>query len=166
MDGVPAAVLRGSEHILVIDDENFVALALRNGLERLGYTVHTHLRERSTRYLQRILRVTMRLCTDFTMPFMTGDGTRLAVSNTRPELPFVLISGYGQLLSPAELTRAGVDACINKPFIPKKWQPPCANSHNASRFPAIPGDSRNSVPHAHLDTLPLSVMLSIPATAT
>ena len=35
----------------------------------------------------------------------------------RPEIPVLLISGYGQLLTQEEITRAGVEVCINKPFV-------------------------------------------------
>jgi DNA-binding NtrC family response regulator len=118
MEGVPAAVLRGSEHILVVDDENFVALALRNGLERLGYTVTT--RNSANEALVTFNEDPARydaVVTDFTMPFMTGVELAWQLHVERPELPIVLISGYGQLLTPAEITRAGVDSCINKPFI-------------------------------------------------
>jgi PAS domain S-box-containing protein len=118
MEGVPSALLRGSEHILVIDDENFVALALRNGLERLGYTVtsRTSANEALVTFKEDPARFDA-VVTDFTMPFMTGVELAWQLHITRPELPVVLISGYGQLLTPAEITRAGVDACINKPFI-------------------------------------------------
>ncbi len=51
------------------------------------------------------------------MPFMTGVELAWQLHYERPELPVVLISGYGQLLTPAEIARAGVDSCINKPFI-------------------------------------------------
>ncbi|MES2623986.1 MAG: ATP-binding protein [Pseudomonadota bacterium] len=118
MAGVPPAVLRGSEHILVVDDENFIALALRNGLERLGYTVTTRSSANEALIAFRATPAAFdALVTDFTMPFMTGIELSWLIHNERPELPVVLISGYGQLLTPAEIARAGIAASINKPFV-------------------------------------------------
>jgi CheY-like chemotaxis protein/two-component sensor histidine kinase len=118
MEGVPPAVLRGSEHILVVDDENFIALALRNGLERLGYTVTTRssANEALTTFREAPARYDA-VVTDFTMPYMTGIELGWQIHNERPDVPVLLMSGYGQILTPAEVTRAGVVACITKPFV-------------------------------------------------
>jgi PAS domain S-box-containing protein len=118
MEGVPAPVLRGSEHILVVDDENFIVLGLRNGLERLGYTVtaRTSANEALVTFRENPTRFDA-VVTDFTMPFMTGMELAWQLHLERPDLPVVLVSGYGQLLTAAEIARAGVDESVNKPFV-------------------------------------------------
>jgi two-component system C4-dicarboxylate transport response regulator DctD len=51
------------------------------------------------------------------MPFMTGVELAWQLHLERPDLPVVLVSGYGQLLSAEEIARAGVYTCVNKPFV-------------------------------------------------
>jgi CheY-like chemotaxis protein len=112
----PVTHLAGSEHVLVIDDEQAVAQVVKRLLEPYGYTV-TVAGEPSD-VLARIQdgETVDLLVTDYDMPLMNGLDLAHAVKTVRPGLPILLITGLGDDATPDRLKDAGVAAMIDKPF--------------------------------------------------
>jgi DNA-binding response OmpR family regulator len=54
--------------------------------------------------------------TDLAMPGMTGWQVARAVKTKAPEVPVVMMSGFGVEVAPAELHTNGVDLVLSKPL--------------------------------------------------
>jgi PAS domain S-box-containing protein len=110
-------LLGGTQHILVVDDEQPLTEMLRQLLERLGYRVTTAndplaalslVREAPERFDA--------VLTDQTMPGMTGSTLTVELLNIRPTLPIILISGFGNTVDSQKATQLGARAFLPKPI--------------------------------------------------
>ena len=90
---------QGHGHILLVDDEPTITKFGRRLLERSGYTVTTAgcPKEALTLFKQNPNEFDM-LITDLTMPKMKGDELIRQIEAISPDLPCVLITGYGKEL--------------------------------------------------------------------
>ena len=70
--------------------------------------------------------------TDQTMPGLTGLELAERLATTRPALPVLLYSGFGEGIDPAELTRSGVRALLRKPIEPEALRSALAESLGVS----------------------------------
>ena len=108
---------RGSERILVVDDEEAICASLTAMLQNLGYRA-----ESSPGSLQALRRIEEDpqwfdlLVTDMTMPVMTGLDLVERLRALRPDLPVVLCSGFSERLEAKDPRLAGVQAVLQKPF--------------------------------------------------
>lgn len=115
----PVAPLpRGTEHILVVDDEEAVAEVSQDMLETLGYDVEilTRPQEALAAFRQDPDRYDLVL-TDMTMPKMTGLDLARELKQLRPDLPIVLCTGFSQQVTPEALDRLGIKGLLMKPLI-------------------------------------------------
>lgn len=112
---VPAA--RGSERILLIDDEPFLAELGKQMLERLGYQVDvcTGSREALDRFRDEPRSFDL-ILTDMTMPEMTGDQLAAGMLEIRPDIPIILCTGYSKKLLNRNAGDLGVRAVLMKPL--------------------------------------------------
>ena len=55
--------------------------------------------------------------TDLTMPHTTGLALARALKTLRPELPIILITGYGEELNEANLIDSGINQLVMKPIV-------------------------------------------------
>lgn len=112
-----ARVFSGTESVLIVDDDPAIAGLVGDGLQNLGYSVTV--RNSANEALAAIrddpdgFDV---LLTDFTMPYMSGIDLGLHCRRENPDLPVVLMSGFGQMITQQELERGLISACIQKPF--------------------------------------------------
>jgi PAS domain S-box-containing protein len=101
--------------VLVIDDEEFVRETLGEMVSALGHDVQTvdsgraALERTATQHLDVVF-------TDLAMPEMDGWETARALRQARPDLPVVLVTGYGATAEPPSGEQDLVDAIIGKPF--------------------------------------------------
>ena len=113
-----APLPRGSETILVIDDEEMVLAVARELLEDLGYTVLLAHNGQEAVDLARIREDPIHLSIlDLGMPVMGGVQAYPLLMEAQPAMKVVICSGYG--LNPAAqgLLDAGADAFVQKPFL-------------------------------------------------
>lgn len=107
----------GTECILFIDDEEFVADIAREALSALGYKVVV--RTEALRGLD-TFRVRPDLfdlvITDQTMPHMTGTDLARAFIRIRPDIPVILCSGFNYPELSEKANRAGIREMLIKPF--------------------------------------------------
>lgn len=106
----------GTEHILVVDDEEIITSMLESILTGLGYHVSlsnsspealTLLEDKST-----LIDV---LITDMTMPHLTGLELARKAMALRPDLPVILCTGFSELINKEQARSIGIRAFLMKP---------------------------------------------------
>ena len=107
---------KGSERLLVLDDESVIGAMLQDALTFFGYEVETS--DSSIEALDRILRDPGRfdlVITDLTMPDLTGLELARKLWEIRAELPVVLMTGYTENLDETSAVSMGFEALLRKP---------------------------------------------------
>ncbi len=108
---------RGSEYILFIDDEKFLAQMGGDMLERLGYSVtvrQSSLDALST--FQNNPDAFDLIITDQTMPGMTGSDLARRILQIRPDIPIILCTGYSNLIDEGSAKALGIKEFALKPI--------------------------------------------------
>lgn len=103
---------RGTEHILLVDDEADVVATVRRVLMRLGYRVaaYTEPRTALTAFTEAPDRFDI-VVTDLVMPDMTGEALARSIWEVRPNCPILLCTAYrpNQLMRAEDATFAVID---------------------------------------------------------
>jgi PAS domain S-box-containing protein len=108
---------RGSETILLIDDEQMVLAVIREILEQLGYRVLVAASGQEAVTLARTYDGEIELALlDMGMPGMSGLETYPLLKNARPQMKVIVCSGYDLDASVQTLLEAGASSFIGKPF--------------------------------------------------
>lgn len=111
----PSEVLRGSETVLLVDDDEFALISARGVLERAGYHVVTAGNGSEALGLLEARPATFDvIATDLVMSEMGGRELLRRVRELVPELPVVVLTGG----DPRDVSDAGFDAVLAKPFTP------------------------------------------------
>ena len=106
----------GNERLLIVDDEEDLAVLTRHMLEDLGYSVETH--TSSAQALESFRQDPSRfdlVISDQTMPRMTGLELAAEMLRLRPDLPVMLLSGFNHNLRQQEAEQLGVRLVLAKP---------------------------------------------------
>jgi PAS domain S-box-containing protein len=117
--GMP--IPRGTERILLVDDEPALVEIGQQLLQLLGYQVTT--RSSSSEALALFLQDPAAfdlLITDYTMPVMTGTQLAASALKAKPDLPIILMSGLEAMNIEAEVKSAGIKGFICKPIVIKE----------------------------------------------
>ena len=111
----PPAQPRGTERILIVDDEPGLALLCARQLERLGYrtTVRSDSQEALALFQSAPDSFDL-LIADVTMPNLTGDRLAAAAVRIHPGIRIILCSGYNDRLQGLS-GQAGVARVLEKP---------------------------------------------------
>jgi PAS domain S-box-containing protein len=108
---------RGTERILLVDDEAEIVDVVAQMLQYLGYHV-----EAGTDALKALAGFTKTpndydlVITDMTMPNLTGDKLALEIKRIRPDIPIILCSGYSDQLDLEKVEGRWVNAFLTKPI--------------------------------------------------
>lgn len=109
-------VRRGSEHVLLVDDDQKVALMLRHMLEKLGYRVTCILDSlKALDEFKRSPQAYDLVVTDLTMPGLTGVELSEHICRIRPNIPVVLCTGFGEHINKRKYYNQGIRGFLNKP---------------------------------------------------
>ncbi len=111
---------RGTERILLVDDDQAIVGLETMVLETLGYRVTGV--SSSNEALQRFQEAPRDfdlLLTDMTMPGLTGAELSLRIHAIRPEIPIVLCSGFSELIDGDKARDLGIQAFLMKPVLRK-----------------------------------------------
>jgi PAS domain S-box-containing protein len=110
-------VPRGNgERILIVDDEEILALLVQKTLLNLGYSVDVQTDPVKALALIRAEPKRFELVlSDQTMPTMTGLTLAGQIRDCRPELPVILMTGYSLSLTAERIEEAGVRQLMLKP---------------------------------------------------
>ena len=110
-------VLPGSEHLLLVDDEQVILDVGRQMLEKLGYTVQTACGG------QEALEIISRNGSDFDlaiidmiMPGMDGETLYYKIRERLPQIPVLLASGYALNRQANAIMKGGCNGFLQKPF--------------------------------------------------
>ncbi|HZS47450.1 MAG TPA: GAF domain-containing protein [Blastocatellia bacterium] len=110
-----SAPLHSVANILVVDDELSVRELLADTLESANYTVLCSGSGEEAIEIAKTKKPDLVL-TDLGMPGMNGWEVAKTMKLLNPELPVIMITGWGVELEPRALQASGVDLVINKPF--------------------------------------------------
>jgi CheY-like chemotaxis protein len=108
---------RGTERILLIDDEIQIVQMEQQMLQRLGYSVT--IRTSSLDALDTFARQPHKfdlVITDMTMPDMTGVDLAPRLLKIRPAIPIILCSGFSELITEEKVKSLGIREFIQKPI--------------------------------------------------
>jgi len=110
-------VARGSETILLVEDQPAVAATAREMLQALGYHVHVarsglEALELFARYKNSVDLIIL----DMIMPGLSGSETYDSVKKIDPNIKVILSSGYSIEGQAAQILGKGCNAFIQKPF--------------------------------------------------
>ncbi|MCP3954292.1 MAG: PAS domain S-box protein [Desulfobacterales bacterium] len=115
---VQMPIQKGSEHILLVDDQEEVLDIERQILEALGYKVTVNNCSIEAVDTFRASPDSFDLViTDMTMPNMTGDKLAGELIKIRPEIPILLCTGLCEQISEEELKSLGIKGVIMKPVV-------------------------------------------------
>ena len=101
--------------ILVIDDEPPIAQLLEDVLSGAGHSVSIAISGRQGVEMAAVSDFDLVL-TDLGMPDMSGWEVASQIRSLHPEVPVILVTGWGTTLSKDEVRRSGVSAVVHKPF--------------------------------------------------
>ncbi len=108
---------KGTERILLIDDEEIVLKAVTHMLQRLGYHVASFSSSlEALKFFSENRDDIDLVVTDQTMPSMTGEDFAKAVMRVRPQIPVILCTGYDELMTEGKVREIGISGFVLKPF--------------------------------------------------
>jgi PAS domain S-box-containing protein len=118
---VKEALPRGSEHILLVDDEKPLVDIGKHMLERQGYQVTTRTSSIEALELFRAKPDEFDLVvTDMTMPNMTGDKLAKELIRLKPEIPVIICTGYSARINQQHAAAMGIRAIVMKPVVKRE----------------------------------------------
>jgi PAS domain S-box-containing protein len=108
----------GNEHILIVDDEEFVANIERRILERLGYRVTVCLRSPEVLEIFRASPSAFDLViTDMSMPIIPGDQLAVKMKTISPDVPIIICTGFSERIGGDKFNRMGLEGLLMKPIV-------------------------------------------------
>ena len=115
--GTLPQVAKGTERILVVDDEEALALLFRSMLLHLGYQVQVFTSSRTALAAFRMSPQDFDVVlTDQTMPEMTGERLSNELRQIRPDIPIILSTGFSHVIDAVKVQELGIDAFLPKPL--------------------------------------------------
>jgi CheY-like chemotaxis protein len=111
---------KGTETILLVDDEVFQVDIGTQMLNRLGYRVvaQTDPQEALARF-QKAPETIDLVISDMTMPQMTGDVLARALKAVRADIPIIICTGYSERINEASARSMGIAGLAMKPVVMK-----------------------------------------------
>ncbi len=107
----------GKESILLVDDEEEIVHLGKTALENQGYDVTVALDgETALEIFQKSPDSFDLVVTDQSMPGITGMEIASRMKEINPKLPIVLCTGYSEMATPENISQAGIDELIPKPY--------------------------------------------------
>jgi CheY-like chemotaxis protein len=117
---VALPLLRGTERILLVDDDQAIVELETLILETLGYHVTGRTGSKEALQLfQEAPRDFDLILTDMTMPGLTGADLSLRIHAIRPDIPIILCSGFSELIDGDKARELGIQAFLMKPILSK-----------------------------------------------
>ncbi|MGD9141364.1 MAG: response regulator [bacterium] len=106
--------MHDKRRILVVDDQESMRVLLQDMLNVMGYEVSVA--DGGEEALERMGGAEFDLVlTDLNMPGMDGTALLKAIKTDHPEIPVVIITGYGTFHTEKRVMREGADGYISKP---------------------------------------------------
>jgi two-component system, cell cycle sensor histidine kinase and response regulator CckA len=110
-------IIKGTETILIVDDESMILEVGRHMLEKLGYqVVSADNGEKAVAAIRENTDKISMVLLDMIMPGMDGGKTFDLIREIKPEMPVLLSSGYALDGQAEKIMERGCDGFIQKPF--------------------------------------------------
>ncbi|MBM9520610.1 PAS domain S-box protein [Desulforhopalus vacuolatus] len=114
-------IQRGTEHILLVDDEEVIIKMEKRLLERLGYQVTSRTSSIDALEAFKAHPDTFDgVITDFAMPNMAGDKLAIELIKIRPDIPILLCTGFSENMSEEKAISMGINGFLMKPFMTRQ----------------------------------------------
>lgn len=115
--GKKQPLYKGTERIMVVDDEEVVGQVVQNMLSKMGYeaTLFTSSLE-AVNSFRKNSHIYDLVFTDMTMPEMTGAELAREILTIRPELPVILATGFSEIIDKEKAERIGIKKFLFKPI--------------------------------------------------
>lgn len=108
---------KGKEKILLVEDDKPLAVAMKNLLEELGYTVTAlYSSIEALEFFKNVSDKIELIITDYSMPRMNGFELIKKVREINPDIPVILCTGYYDVVSPKEDQSLNIGEIIAKPI--------------------------------------------------
>ena len=125
IDDAPACVTadrkaleRGSERLLIVDDEEQIVVMEKEMFTQIGYAVTACLTpEQALETFRKSPDAFDLVITDMTMPKMTGDKLALELLRTRPDIPIILCTGFSERINEEAAKAIGIREYVMKPIV-------------------------------------------------
>ncbi len=129
--------LRGSERILVVDDEPQLIALWTEMLQQFGYGVDAYYEgsEALAAFEKKPEAYDLALV-DQTMPGMTGAELAKRILAIRPGMPIIMATGFSESISPEEALSIGITEFVYKPILGEDLG--AAIRRTLEREPAVP----------------------------
>ncbi|MCG8335934.1 MAG: ATP-binding protein [Proteobacteria bacterium] len=113
---------KGTEHILVVDDEISLVKLEKRILERCGYQVTTAISSLEALQLFRESPDYFDLVvSDLAMPKLDGAGLAKEMIKIKPNVQIILVTGYSSAISATQAKEIGVAEYVMKPIAPHEF---------------------------------------------
>jgi signal transduction histidine kinase/ActR/RegA family two-component response regulator len=121
-EGQPAnsnvKIQSGTEHILLIDDEEEIITMEKQLLEHLGYQVTSQISSvEALEVFQANLNKFDLVITDMQMPNIPGDKLSAELIKINPDIPVLLCTGHSEIMSEEEAFSLGIKGFLLKPIL-------------------------------------------------
>ncbi len=151
VDDRPEETPRGTERVLLVDDEPLIVAMMRESLEALGYrvTATTSPEGALAAFLADPAQFDL-VITDLTMPRLNGEAFAQVVLEARPGLPVFICTGFSEELTAERVKALGVCGVLMKPVprarLARAIRETLAGGgeRSSSRSPTDPGNPRKS----------------------
>lgn len=119
-DESPQHIARGTEHILLVDDEESILLMEQEMLENLGYhvTICKHSPKAFEMFENHPDKFKL-IITDMTMPDLTGVELIQKIQTINPDMPIILCTGFSELINEEKAKHLGISKYLMKPITEK-----------------------------------------------
>ena len=109
-------IARGTEHLLLVDDEVSIVKMGRQMLERYGYKVTTHTDSiKALECFKCDSNAFDLVITDMTMPNMTGEALAAEIKKVKASTPIILCTGFSEKVSKKNYSNKVIDEFLMKP---------------------------------------------------
>jgi signal transduction histidine kinase/ActR/RegA family two-component response regulator len=110
---------RGSERLMLIDDDDILLTVSQEILIRLGYTVDAFGdAKEALEAFRKSPSAWDLVITDRKMPNITGEDVAIAVRKVRSDIPILMLSGFVSPTEQETIVSYGVNAIVGKPVLP------------------------------------------------
>ncbi len=111
------SIQKGSETIMIVDDQEDVVIMEEKILKRLGYQVvpYTSSIEALDAFCKTPEKFDM-VITDMAMPSMSGDMLAVELIKIRPDIPILLCTGFSETMSEEKVASIGIKGFVMKPI--------------------------------------------------
>ncbi len=114
----PKSITGGTEHILLVDDEEMIVQMMEKMLTNLGYQVTALLSGiEAFEQLKAQPDKFDLVITDMTMPLITGKELSQKILEIHPEKPIILCSGFSEQINDTIAKKIGIREYLMKPIV-------------------------------------------------